>query len=182
MRVLLFCLVNNVLQMTERSSRSQVRPSIESWMCPIASAAILSSTEVMIQTQRQGIAPASYHWIRTFQNKVITRLGFPDRGRFQQCYNYRWLFPVQKVTSLNWLKWLEKPSNVRQTLMKNQGTFINHPVEYGRSRAKRLKECVWKVREVLSIRKHNCLPQNCWPRDCLRVSFFPAQRQWWSVH
>lgn len=94
MRVLLFCRVNNVLQMTERSSRSQVWPSIESWMCPIASAATLCSTEVMIQTQRQGIALASCQWIRTFQNKIMTAHGLLDCRSFQQCYNYRWIFPV----------------------------------------------------------------------------------------
>ena len=57
-------------------------------MCPIASAATLSSTEVMVQTQRQGIALASYHGIRTFQNKITTGLGLLDRGSLQQCYNY----------------------------------------------------------------------------------------------
>lgn len=51
-------------------------------MCSVASAATLSSTDVMIHTQRQGTVLASCHRIKTSQNKVTTVPGLPDRGNW----------------------------------------------------------------------------------------------------
>ena len=43
----------------------------------------------------------------------------------------------EQVTSPNWLRWLEKPSNMKQTLMNNQGIIISCPAEYNRPKGQK---------------------------------------------
>lgn len=158
MRVLIFCLVSNVLQMTERSSRPQTWPSAESWKGPTASAATWGSTEAMIQTQRQERALASCQrkklfkvrndytwpaWLRKLPAMLQLQMGI-------SCW--------EQVTSLNWLRWLEKPSDMKQTLMNNQGTIISCPAEYSRPKGQKPEGIYVEVREVLSVRKQACSP------------------------
>lgn len=78
-------------------------------MCPVASAATLSSTDVMIQTQRQGIVLAPCHWIKTFQNKITIVSGLPDRGSWElpvMLQPWMGMSCLEQVTSptINWLK------------------------------------------------------------------------------
>lgn len=76
-------------------------------MCPIASAATLSSTEVTIQTQRQGTALAPCRWIRMFKMKELG-LGYTDSPRAQMG------LPSEEVT-VSLFRSLIKPPDTTQT-------------------------------------------------------------------
>lgn len=58
--VLLFCFLKKTFQITARSCRSHWGLSAQLWVWVVASALVASSTEVMIQTQRQEMRLASW--------------------------------------------------------------------------------------------------------------------------